>query len=275
MAFPFIEVHDLHLGPVPFHPFGILVASGVLIGSVWAVRRAIKSGLDRAKMESLITYVLVFGFVLSHVLDVVMYRPRTILTNPIDLVLLNHGISSFGGFIGAIVGGLVWRLVKKERILAYGDQMAAVFPVGWLFGRAGCSTAHDHIGRLTDNALLGVRFPIDSPFPPGLRYDLGLLEFFATIPIAAITLWYARKPRPAGTICGLIALLYAPVRFFLDGLRGTDFAGADARYVGLTPGQWGSVGFLAIGVLLFVQARGKPASPIGPPGSSHPSALAS
>lgn len=274
VSFPFIDVPPFVkiVGPLRMPPFGMLVATGVIVGSILAVRRTVKRGLDRAKIESMITYCLLCGFLFAHVLDVVMYRPRSVIEEPIELLLINHGISSYGGFVGTAIGGFVWKLLKKEPILPYGDQIAAIFPVAWIFGRAGCSVAHDHIGRLTTNTWLGVRFPDNGPFPPGLRYDLGLLEFFFTIPIAIVTLWYASKPRPAGTICGLICVLYAPVRFFLDALRGTDFAGADARYLSLTPGQWMSIALLGLGIGLFLQARGKP--PIGidpnaPPPSSR------
>ena len=37
---PYIHVPDLHVGPLPLHPFGILVATGVLIGTALATRRA-------------------------------------------------------------------------------------------------------------------------------------------------------------------------------------------------------------------------------------------
>ncbi len=276
MSFPFIDLPQFVkiVGPIRMPPFGMLVATGVIVGSIMAVRRTVRRGLDRAKIESMITYILLCGFLFAHVLDVVMYRPRTVIEDPIELVLINRGISSYGGFVGTAIGAFVWRLLKKEPMLPYGDQIAAIFPTAWIFGRAGCSVAHDHVGRLTTNTMLGVRFPEHGPYPPGLRYDLGLLELFATIPIAALTLWYARKPRPPGAICGLICVLYPPVRFFLDGLRGTDFVGADAPYFSLTPGQWLSIALLALGIGLFVHARGKPPVGIDPgaPSSSRLSA---
>jgi phosphatidylglycerol:prolipoprotein diacylglycerol transferase len=57
---------------------------------------------------------------------------------------------------------------------------------------------------------------------------------------------------------------YAPLRFLLDFLREREnmpvagiVAGGDARYVGLTPAQWGCVPLLALGLylLLFVAKR--------------------
>lgn len=255
MPLPYVHIPDGHIGPIPIHPFGVLVATGVLIGSSLAVKRGERYGIPRQKFESFIGWILVFGFVLSHMLDEVMYRPHEVLEHPIQLLKIWAGISSYGGFIGAIVGAFAYKYIKKENILPYLQNVAAVFPVSWIFGRAGCSVAHDHIGRAS-TSFLAVNFP------GGPRFDLGFLELLCTIPIAILTWWFASKPRRPGEIIGFLALLYAPVRFVLDALRATDVPGADARYVGLTPGQWLSMALVGVGVAMLLHARGKP--PIEP-----------
>jgi phosphatidylglycerol:prolipoprotein diacylglycerol transferase len=257
MPLPYIEPRPIPLGPISLPPFGVLVASGVLLGSYLGVRHAGKIGVSRAKLESFTSYILFFGFVLSHVLDVLMYRPRDALRDPMELLRIWNGISSYGGFVGCIIGAFVWKAVKKEKILPYSDMCAAVFPVGWIFGRAGCSVAHDHVGRLSDSAL-AVDFPVGLYYPTGPRFDLGLLEMLLTIPIAIATLWFSRKPRRAGAITGFISVLYAPIRFCLDFLRATDLSGSDARYLGLTPAQWLSIALLGVGAWLLVRSRTQP-----------------
>jgi phosphatidylglycerol:prolipoprotein diacylglycerol transferase len=259
---PYFEPKPIQLGPLPLPPFGVMVASGVLIGSYLGVRRATKIGVSRAKFESFSSYILAFGFILSHVLDVLMYRPRDAFRDPMELLRIWNGISSYGGFIGTIVGAFVWKAVKKEKIRPYSDMCAAVFPVGWIFGRAGCASAHDHVGRLSDSPL-AVDFPAllgpgGTYLPPGSRFDLGLIEMLLTIPIAIATIWFARKPRRAGAITGFISVLYAPVRFSLDFLRATDLASSDARYLGLTPAQWLSIALLGVGTWLLVTSRNQP-----------------
>lgn len=252
MPLPYFEPREIPIGKLTIAPFGILVASGVLVGSLLAVRRTVRRGLSRVKIESLSSYILISGFFLSHVLDVLMYRPYDALKNPLELLMVWKGISSFGGFVGCAVGAALWKYTKKERVMPYGDQIAAIFPIAWLFGRAGCATAHDHIGKLSDSPL-AVAFP-----DIGTRYDLGLLEFFLTIPLAIIILRYATRPRRAGSVTGLLCVLYAPMRFPLDALRATDIAGADARYAGLTPAQWLSVALFAIGLYLLYWSRTQP-----------------
>lgn len=257
MPLPFIEAREIPLGGLTIAPFGILVSSAVLIGSFLTVRRAVRRGLPRARMESLASYILISGFLLSHVLDVLMYRPRDALRNPLELLMLWKGISSFGGFIGCAVGVLLWSRLKKEPILPYGDQVSAIFPLAWILGRAGCASAHDHIGRLS-NSPLAVAFPDGMFYPPGPRFDLGLIEMLLTIPLAGVMLWYSRKPRRAGSITGLLCMLYAPMRFSLDALRATDISNPDARYGGMTPAQWLSIALFLIGAHLFNRSRTQP-----------------
>jgi phosphatidylglycerol:prolipoprotein diacylglycerol transferase len=54
---PYIHVPDLHVGPLPLHPFGILVATGVLVGSSLATRRARALGYDLAMLNSCLTWM--------------------------------------------------------------------------------------------------------------------------------------------------------------------------------------------------------------------------
>ena len=122
--------------------------------------------------------------------------------------------------------------------------MALGLSVGWIFGRTGCFTAHDHPGRHT-SFFLSVRYP-DGP-----RHDLGLDELLFTIAMTAILFAYARKPRPPGHLIGLACLMYAPVRFGLDFLRATDVARPDMRYAGLTPAQWACLATFVLGARLM------------------------
>src|SRR3981081_2362477 len=169
---PYIHVPDLHIGPVPLHPFGILVATGVLVGSSVATRRARAVGYDLVKMNPFVTWMLVAGFVLSHVLDSLFYHWDDVLKRPWSLAMPWEGLSSFGGFVGAFVGIVLWkyfviddgRLKLRDRphpIIPFADLVLSVFPLGWAFGRAGCATVHDHPGaRATADTLLAVAYPL-------------------------------------------------------------------------------------------------------------------
>ena len=241
-------------------PFGTLVALGVYVGSLLSTKRAEQRGLDSKKMSEFFFWVVGMGFVGAHVFDALFYHPQRVLHDPFYLFALWDGLSSYGGFVGAIIGGFAFKYSKKENILPYADVGGSSFTWGWVFGRAGCALVHDHPGRLSD-AWFAVRYP----FRNGVigRYDLGLYEFFLTIPLAiAVTLLWRAKPRPWGFYVGLICSAYAPVRFFLDFLREEEIGivPGDPRYAGLTPAQWQSFGLLAVGLyfLLYVTKKSGP-----------------
>lgn len=255
---PFIEIEPFHIfGPTTIElfgkvfsvpelsikPFGALVAIGVWLGSEAIKRAAKRVGMDQEILGSFVVAVLVGGFVGGHVFDTLFYYPEKALRDPLSLLRIWDGQSSFGGFTGAILGALYWKIRHKKKILNFADIVAAGFPVGWVFGRMGCSVAHDHPGRLSD-AWFAVQYP------GGGRFDLGLYEMLMTIPLAIAFLILAKKPRPTGFYLGIMCTAYAPFRFLLDFMRVQpgDVLPADAQYAGLTPAQWGCMGLFAVGL---------------------------
>ena len=95
---------------------------------------------------------------MAHLVSVIFYFPERIKENPLVLLNVWSGLSSFGGFLGAFLAFLYY--TKKEKIprLPYADSVALGLAVGWIFGRTGCFTAHDHPGRHT-SFFLSVNYP--------------------------------------------------------------------------------------------------------------------
>jgi phosphatidylglycerol:prolipoprotein diacylglycerol transferase len=236
--------------------FGVLVALGVIFGDRIVVRQGQKRGLDDKDIKFLNARIVICGFVVAHWVSVVFYFPERIKQNPLILVNFWAGLSSFGGFLGALLAFAYYTRKEKIPALPYADAVALGLAVGWIFGRTGCFTAHDHPGLHT-NFFLAVRYP-DGP-----RHDLGLYELLCTIVMTAILFTYAKRPRVPGRIIGLFATMYAPVRFGLDFLRARDVERPDERYANLTPAQWACIGTLALGVWLLTR-KGE-VRPFGPP----------
>jgi phosphatidylglycerol:prolipoprotein diacylglycerol transferase len=262
---PFLHVPELTLvparllgdfpsQPLSIKPFGALVALGTYVGAYFSVVQGKRRGLSERALMSLILYVTGLSFVSAHVLDILFYYPGAVLEDPLSLIRIWDGLSSFGGFIGALAAGLLWRARHRVALLPYADALGSTFPLGWCFGRLGCSIAHDHPGRSSD-VWWAVRYP------DGGRFDLGLLELVITIPLAVFFVWCWRRPRPFGFYIAVMSVYYAPLRFLLDFLRARPedapgYTGSvDPRYAGLTPAQWACIALFAFGVYLFVNIR--------------------
>lgn len=259
--FPYITLPELTLVPeglfgsfppvpISIKPFGALVATGVYLGAYLTLQRAKRIGLDEKVMASFIAWVVGIGFVGGHVLDEVFYYPERLVNDPLSIFKLWDGLSSFGGFTGAFIGMLIWRSRYRVPVLPYADNVMSMLPIGWVFGRTGCATAHDHPGILSDS-WLAVRYP------GGARFDLGLLEMLLTVPLALAFWWLAKKPRPWGFFSAIACIGYAPLRFALDFLRehegvpGDVHGAIDPRYFFLTPAQWECFALLALGLFLL------------------------
>jgi phosphatidylglycerol:prolipoprotein diacylglycerol transferase len=317
---PYIHVPDLHIGPLPLHPFGLLVATGVLVGTSVTTKRAEKLGYDVVQLNSFVTWMLITAFVLSHVLDQLFYHWDEVVARPLSIIKIWEGLSSFGGFIGAVVGIVLWKyiVIEDKRIrarphpmpvLPFADLVLSVLPLGWMFGRAGCATVHDHPGlRATADTLLAVAYPSCYPcrvangmitdlrpdetvtrlgfieFIHGHdpKFDLGFLELLFTIVLATCFALTWRRKLPLGTYVVATALAYAPVRFVMDFLRVPDTLNGDTRYAGLTPAQYGCIALFLFGLWMIPYVRRLQASGADPtmalkappPEDSHEPAVA-
>jgi phosphatidylglycerol:prolipoprotein diacylglycerol transferase len=290
---PFIHVPDLKIGPLTLHPFGLLVATGVILGTWLATRRARQRGLDLDKLNSFITWMLVVGFLGGHMLDQIFYHPAELVKRPWSLFLLYEGLSSFGGFAGALIGIVLWKYFEavpwvrvpvlgftlpkyRKRdavmpILPFADLILSVFPVAWVFGRSGCSVVHDHPGMKAEaGTWLAVAFgrperiqkiislggdDLELRWGNAPQFDLGLLELMFTIILASMLALTWHKKLTTGSYVAMTALCYAPVRFAMDYLRVRDVDQADPRYGGLTPAQWSCVALFTFGLVMIAKVR--------------------
>lgn len=243
-------------------PFGLLVATGVLLGSTLAERRGRAVGVHPNAIAGCTAHVLIGGFIIGHVFDAIAYHPEVVAENPLFLLKIWDGLSSFGGFLGAVIGLLTYLYRFGVDVRVIGDPIAYAFPLGWFFGRMGCFVVHDHPGAPTD-FFLGVRdYEVGDP-PFVTRHDMGFYEVIWSALVFGLFLYLGKRPQKRGTFLALLPVLYAPVRFGLDFLRATDIEQGDARYFGLTPGHYAAVALFLLGLwtLRWVRTTPEPAVP--------------
>lgn len=242
---PYFQIPIFEWGPIVLDSWTALVLFGFIVGLEITRARAIRLGLDVRDIVDGSVVTVAMGFVIGHVVHVVAYNPHQLETDGIMALLrVWAGFSSTGGFIGAVLGSVVFfRFVRKRDYWVHADTIMYGFPFAWVFGRLGCFTAHDHIGRASD-------FFLAVQFPGGSRHDLGLYEAIWTAGIAALFYAWRNKPVRPGFFLGLFCATYAPIRFFMDFLRNTDLEGADIRWAGLTFAQYVMIVLMVVGVIL-------------------------
>ena len=200
---------------------GILVAHGL-----W-MRRVRTLGMDEGTAAGMSLAMVISGIIGGRLFRLV-YAPEEVWSG---------GLASFGGIAGGLIAAAVH--IQRQRKgwtdgVRYLDALAAVFPLGWIVGRMGCSLAHDHPGaRSTSWLAVG--------YPGGSRFNLGVVEV-VFLGLVMIPVWglLARRVWPPGFLLGLTLAVYGAFRLALDALH------ADPpRYLEVTVDQW------AYGTALF------------------------
>ena len=246
---PYFEIPIFEWGPVVLDSWTALVLLGFVVGLEITRARAIRLGLEVKDIVDGAVVTVGMGFIVGHIVHVVAYNPHQLEEDGIMALLrVWAGFSSTGGFIGAVLGSILfYRVIRKRDYWLHADTIMFGFPFAWTFGRLGCFTAHDHIGKASD-------FFLAVQFPGGSRHDLGLYEAIWTAGIAALFYAFRHRPVTPGFFLGLFSATYAPIRFVMDFLRNTDLDQADVRWAGLTPAQYGMVVLTVVGVVLMKRA---------------------
>jgi phosphatidylglycerol:prolipoprotein diacylglycerol transferase len=258
---PYWTLGPWQLGPVQIHSFGMFVAIGLMICfHLIGKRGEEKLGVSNDAVQNFAFYLVGIGWPMSHVFEVLMYRPGVLLEDPLELFRFWGSISSYGGLMGGFIGLAVWKWRNpKEDLLKWADLGAWGLAVPWFFGRIGCASVHDHPGHIApDWWPLAIDFPARANLPAGPRHDLGFYEalWWSWIVVALFIL--DRKPKPKGYYLAVVPMMYAPGRFLFDFLRVPPELGGDARYLGLTPAQYLSLLIFALGFRFWLKIRNNP-----------------
>ena len=250
---PYLELPTLHVGPFTFHPFGVFAALAVIFGLWYAYRIAQREFGGGGTLLDMAPWFLFPGFLGAHLASLAFYYPDAFRHGDFwTFANVTSGLSSFGGLFAGALGAYIFIRRHGLPVLRWLDVLARGFSLAYVFGRAGCSIAHDHPG-LPTSFFLAMDYPARDGFPPGPRHDLGFYEFLLWVVIFAVFHWLGRQRRPDGFYTGLLIVWYTPIRFGLDFLRTSDLT-----YLGLTFAQWCCALVLPVGVWLMGRALRTP-----------------
>lgn len=251
---PYFKVPVIHLfGSFSIHPFALLIAFGVFAGYWLVQRRAAEVGIARREIRAAVIWAVAAGFTSAHVIEILFYHPELIKQDGLSVFLkIWEGMSSFGGLAGGVIGLAIYFKLLDRPWLIHAEILLQGLIVGWVFGRLGCTLAHDHIGRETT-------FFLAFDYPGGPRHNLGFYEFllaaFVLLPVVLILHRYKAQPI---TSLAVISFIYAPVRFGLDFLRIANVPNADPRYGGLTAAQFGCIVLFCFALAVIPRVLRKP-----------------
>jgi phosphatidylglycerol:prolipoprotein diacylglycerol transferase len=245
---PFFQIETIPFWPVPLRAWGLLVTAG-LVAALWYGRReARRRHLSPEAFTDFMAVITLVGLLGARVGYFLFYDFTPLLKSPLAFFKLWEGGLSL---IGTVVAVALYLACKRQdrQLLQLAEVAALAYPLGEAIGRLGCFVIHDHPG-IPSASWLAVAYP-DGP-----RLDHGLLLSLAAAATFALFIWLnRRRPHPAPFFLPLLAVLWGFTRFVLDFLRAYDLVGADTRYAGLTPAQYGSLALVAVGLYFLAKAR--------------------
>jgi phosphatidylglycerol:prolipoprotein diacylglycerol transferase len=250
----------IHIGPLPLHSYGLMLALSFFFGILLASRRAPARGLHPDLIFDA-SLVIVFASILGARLMYVLFH-RNEMHGLLDVVALwSGGLTMYGGVLAAM--GASWWFLRRRRVafLTMADVVAPSLALGLGLTRIGCFLNGCCYGKPTHSPL-GVVFPPDSFvgrfFEGQALHPTQLYSSFTGLLILGVLLLFDRRPRRTGQVFALYLMLDAVGRFILDFFR---YYEANVYVLrGLTVNQLICVGLFGLGVLLFIRSNRQPAA---------------
>jgi len=257
LVHPQFDPIALQLGPVAVHWYGLMYLVGFAL--VWLLGRwrinAGKTDLTLRDLEDLIFYCVLGVVVGGRLGYALFYKPSEYLANPIELLYVWQGGMSFhGGLLGVIIVLCLFAHKKGKPLLAIGDFLTPLIPLGLAAGRLGNFINGELWGRATTMPW-GMVFPQSGdnlPRHPSQLYELGLEGLLLFV----VLWWFSNKPRPLGQVSAVFLIGYGALRFLVEYTREPDaFLGLLAG--GLSMGQLLSLPMIAAGAVIFLWSARK------------------
>ncbi len=204
------------------HSYGVMLAVGFIVGISLAAREAVRTGIDPEKVLNLSFWILVSSIIGSRLFHCIVFYPQY-LDDPLRILMLwEGGLVFYGGFLGALLAGVVYCRVQKLNYWELADLLMPSVMLGLVFGRIGCTMAGCCFGKVCGPEFaLGITF--DNPLGLGVKNT----PLYPTQVISGINgfliflaLWlYREKKRFHGELVAICLIVYGITRSLIEILR--------------------------------------------------------
>lgn len=245
-----MEPVAINLGFWTIHWYGVLVATGFLVGLWTASRRALLVNVSPDTILNLGPWLIGGAIVGSRLLHVLSYWQEEYAQKPIwEIFMVHHGgLVFYGGLIGASLTIVLYTQIHKLALWTLADILAPSIALGHAFGRLGCLMNGCCYGR-------ACAWPWAIHFPQGHEtfghgvHPTQIYESLLNLALYALLAWLFRRKQFAGQVFALYLIAYALLRSTVEYFRG-DYA---LHYLSgmVTVGQMVSVAVLASGLWLW------------------------
>ena len=249
---PYFSFSEIDLGFIKIQVWGLLLASGFLLGLWFFRKQARKKNINDNTIFDLALVILasaLIGARLFYVLNEWSYFVK----NPLDIVRVwQGGMAFFGGLIFAVLLGWLYLKKKGIRFWPVSDIVVISLALGEAMARIGCFFIHDHLGRLTT-------LPWGIKYLGQVRHETALYSFLSTLILFLVLLILRKKKigEKESFPTAFYLVWYGLFSFFIYGLRATDLPGSDPVWGCLRPSQYFCLVLFALGMILLARVYRK------------------
>ena len=211
-------VRQFDLGPLSIHMYGIVIALGLVLATVYAMRRSRQFGLTEDHILDGVLCVTPFAIICARAYYCI-FSWELYADNPISVLYIwQGGIAIYGGVLGAVLGIIVFCKIKKLSLGATLDLVLTAFLIGQAIGRWGNFFNREAFGAETDAWLrMGL---YDSFTGVTVYHHPTFLYESVWNALGFVALHFLSKKREYdGQIALGYAFWYGLGRFFIEGLR--------------------------------------------------------
>lgn len=193
--------------------YGIIIALGITLGTVVAMRELKKRGYDPDIMVDLMLFAVPAALICARIYYVVfswdMYKD-----NPIEVFNIRQGgLAIHGGLIGAIATAAIFCRVRKIDFWKLADIAAPSIALGQAIGRWGNYVNQEAHGGPTDLPW-GIMIDGEKVHPTFLYESIWNVALFFFL-----VSYRKKRAKFDGEVLFLYLGLYSLGRFFIEGLR--------------------------------------------------------
>jgi len=232
--------------------YGIIIASGLLLGVLLAMYRAKRRGLNPDMILDFILLAVPLAVVGAR-LYYVAFEWENYAGDPLKIFAINQGgLAIYGGVIGGIIAAAVFCKAKKFPLLPLLDLAVPSLILGQAIGRWGNFVNQEAFGNLITNPSLQF-FPV-AVYIENLGEWHQATFFYESLwnfVLLGVVLLLGRKKGKDGVLLSAYFIGYGAGRFLIEGLR------TDSLYIlpGIRVSQMLSLLLIALGIVMLILLR--------------------
>ena len=226
----------LSIGPLKIYYYSLAYLFGFLLALWLLLKNKDKLKLSKDDCYDLTAWMILGTIIGARLFEVLFWNPGYYFNNLFEIVAVWHGGMSYhGGLVGLFF--VVWLFARKKKLgfLELADFIAIPAALALAFGRIGNFINGELVGRVTD-----VGWCVVFPDYNGCRHPQQLYAAAYRFLIFFGLLGINKVKKKVGVVFFSYLLLEGLGRFVVDFFR------EDVLYLGLSLGQWFSLGMILI-----------------------------